>query len=73
MKITYDPRNDRLHILFRNVPIEYSQAEKAGMVFDYDETGRLVGLEILEASHQMYDPRSVEFLERETVPLTTKK
>jgi uncharacterized protein YuzE len=67
MKITYDPQNDRLHILLRNVPIEYSRTEKSGLVFDYDDADRVVGLEIPEASHQMYDPRSVEFQEREAV------
>lgn len=63
MKITYDPLNDRLHILFRSVPIEYSRAEPAGMVFDYDDADRVVSLEIRDASHQVYDPRSVEFHE----------
>ena len=65
MKITYDPHRDRLHILLRNAPIEYSRAEAdpAGMLIDFDDAGRVVGLEIRDASHRMSDPRSVEFRE----------
>ena len=66
MKITYDLTSDRLHILLRNAPIEYSsaEAEPTGMRIDYDDIGRVVSLEIRDASHRMADPRSVEFQER---------
>ena len=63
MKITYDPHNDKLHILFRSVPIEHTDSDKDGMSFDYDETEQVVDLEVRAASRQLNDPRSVEFLE----------
>lgn len=61
MKITYDPEVDVLRIIFSNVPIEESDEEKPGVIFDYDGYGNIVGLEILDASKRMDNPRSVEY------------
>ncbi len=61
MKITYDPEVDVLRIMFSNVPIEESDEEKPGVIFDYDQNGNIVGLEILDASMRMDNPRSVEY------------
>jgi uncharacterized protein YuzE len=61
MKITYDPEVDVLRIVFNNVPVEESDEEKPGVIFDYDKDGNIVGLEILDASQKMDNPRSVEY------------
>ena len=61
MKITYDPEVDVLRILFSNVPIEESDEDKPGVILDYDKDGNIVGLEILDASKRMENPRSVEY------------
>jgi uncharacterized protein YuzE len=61
MKITYDPEVDVLRILFSNTPIEESDGDKPGMVLDYDKDGNIVGLEILDASKRMENPRSIEY------------
>ncbi len=61
MKITYDPEVDVLRIIFSNVPIEESDEEKPGVIFDYDEDGNIVGLEIIDASKRMDNPCSVEY------------
>jgi uncharacterized protein YuzE len=61
MKITYDPEVDILRIVFSDTPIEESDEEKPGVIFDYDENGNIVGLEILDASKRMDNPRSVEY------------
>ena len=61
MKITYDPEVDVLCILFSNVPIEESDEDKPGVILDYDKDGNIVGLEILDASKRMENPRSVEY------------
>ena len=50
MKITYDPIEDVLQILFSNAPIEESDEEKPGMILDYDKDGNIVGLEVLLVS-----------------------
>lgn len=61
MKVTYDPEVDVLRIVFSNVPIEESDEEKPGMILDYDKDGNIVGLEILDASKRMENPRAVEY------------
>lgn len=61
MKVTYDPTVDVVRILFRDAPIEESDEEKPGMVLDYDREGNIVGMEILDASQRVEDPRTVEY------------
>ncbi len=61
MKVTYDPEVDVLRILFSNAAIEESDEDKPGVILDYDKSGNVVGMEILEASKRMENPRSVEY------------
>ncbi|MBW4632390.1 MAG: DUF2283 domain-containing protein [Iphinoe sp. HA4291-MV1] len=61
MKITYDPEVDVVRIIFSNVPIEESDEEQPGIILDYDQDGNIVGLEIIDASKRMDNPRSVEY------------
>ena len=61
MKITYDPEVDVIRILFSDAPVEESDEEKPGVILDFDKTGNIVGLEILDASRRMENPRSVEY------------
>lgn len=61
MKVTYDPEVDVLRILLSHAPIEESDEDKPGIIIDYDKAGNMVGLEILDASTRMENPRSVEY------------
>ena len=61
MKITYDTDVDVLRILFSNTPIEESDEGKPGVILDNDKDGNIVGLEILDASKRMENPRAVEY------------
>ena len=61
MKITYDSEVDVMRIIFNNSPIEESDEEKPGLIVDYDKEGNIVGLEILDASKQIDNPRLVEY------------
>jgi uncharacterized protein YuzE len=61
MKVTYDPEVDVLRIIFSNAAIEESDEDKPGVIIDYDVQGNVVGLEILNASARMENPRAVEF------------
>lgn len=61
MKITYDPEVDVMRIIFSGAPIEEIDEEKPGIILDFDKEGNIVGMEILDASHRMENPRSVEY------------
>ena len=68
MKVVYDPEVDTLTITFRDAPIEESDEEKPGLIIDYDREGNVVGLEVLNASRRMEDPRSMEYAVRASEP-----
>lgn len=61
MKVTYDPEVDVLRILLSNAAIEESDEDKRGVILDYDVSGNLVCIEILDASKRMENPRSLEY------------
>ena len=61
MKATYDPEVDVLRIVFSSAPVEESDEDKPGVILDYDKSGNIVGLEILDASKRLENPRSVEY------------
>ncbi len=61
MKVTYDPEVDVLRILFRDAPIEESDEDKPGIILDYDKEGNVVGLEVLNASQRIENPRALDY------------
>ena len=61
MNVTYDPKTDTLTVRFSPAPIAESDEEKPGLILDYDESGNLVGLEILDASKSVADPAHVDY------------
>ena len=61
MKVTYDPEVDVLRILFRDAPVEESDEDKPGIILDYDKDGNVVGLEVLNASQRVENPRGVDY------------
>ena len=61
MKVTYDPEVDVLRILFRDAPIEESDEDKPGVILDYDKEGNVVGLEVLNASQRIENPRALDY------------
>lgn len=61
MKVIYNPEVDVLRILFRDVAIEESDEGKPGVILDYDKEGNIVGLEVLNASQRVENPKAVEY------------
>ena len=61
MKVTYDPQVDVLRILFRDVPVDESDQDKPGDILDYDKDGNIVGLEVLNASRRLDNPKGVDY------------
>jgi uncharacterized protein YuzE len=61
MKVKYDQEVDVLTIRFSDKPVEESDQDKPGVILDYDRDGRMVGIEILNASKQIENPKSLEY------------
>ena len=61
MKIVYDQEVDVLRITFSESAIEESDDDKPGIIVDYDEDGNIVGLEVLDASSRIENPRALDF------------
>jgi uncharacterized protein YuzE len=62
MKIVYDPDADMLQISFSSHAVEETTQISPGFILDYDEDGRVVGLELRKASEKMDNPYAVNYL-----------
>ena len=50
MKTTYDPEADALYVRFADASIVESEEVADGVVLDFDAEGRIVAIELLDAS-----------------------
>lgn len=53
MRIHYDRREDALYLEFNNRPYAESDEVRDGVIFDYDKRGKIIGIEILNASRTL--------------------
>jgi YD repeat-containing protein len=56
MRVVYDPKTDTLTIVLSEAPVAESDEDRPGTVLDYDASGNLVSLEILDASRRVVQP-----------------
>lgn len=56
MKFHYDKKEDALSIRFEGGKYVESEEVREGILFDYDEKGKLIGIEILDASSKLSSP-----------------
>ena len=61
MKVIYDRETDILSVVFSDATVAESDEDKPGVVLDYDSTGNLVSLEILDASQRGSSPTQIEY------------
>ena len=61
MKVKYDKEQDILYLAFSNEAVYESDEEKKGIILDYSIDGKIVGMELLNASRQMENPAKVEY------------
>jgi uncharacterized protein YuzE len=62
MKVIYDPDKDILQITFTETTVEETAQLAPGLVFDYDDDGKIVGIEIAKASTMMDNPYAISYL-----------
>ena len=62
MKVTYDPRTDTLTVILKDkARVFESDEDKPGVILDYDKSGDLVSIEILDASTRVTEASKIEF------------
>ena len=61
MKVTFDQETDTLTVIFSEASVAESNEDKPGVILDYDASGNLVSLEILDASHRVMLPSRIEY------------
>lgn len=59
---------DTLTVIFSETPVAESDEDKPGVILDYDASGNLVSLEILDASRRVGLPTQIEY---QVVPVGT--
>jgi len=59
MKVVYDPETDTLSLIFRDDKISESDEIREGIIIDYNKEGRIVSMEILDASEQISEPQGI--------------
>jgi uncharacterized protein YuzE len=70
MHIRYDPEVDALSVIFRETTVTTRELAD-GIVAEYDDQDRLVGLEILDAGSRLDGPSIIREVTLEGVALAT--
>jgi len=68
VRITYDKEADALYIAFGEGPAIVEEVAE-GIALDWDSEGRLLGIEILDASKRLADPETLRRFALEALPL----
>ncbi len=60
MRMRVDQRADAVYLNLTDRPIKDSEEVADGIIVDYDAEGRIVGIEILDASKRTDDPAALK-------------
>ena len=53
MRTKYDPEADALYVRFADAPVVETEEVRPGVMFDFDAEGRIVAIEVLDASEHL--------------------
>jgi len=53
MKTIYDSETDALYVRFADTPVIESEEVAEGVILDFDADGRIVAIEVLDASRHL--------------------
>jgi uncharacterized protein YuzE len=67
MKVIYDRETDTLSLILAEGPVSESDELREGVIIDYGATGRIVSVELLDASERVAEPTSIAFELKEAV------
>ncbi len=59
MKVIFDQETDTLNLIFREDKIIESDEIREGIIIDYCKDGKIVSMEILDASEQISEPQGI--------------
>lgn len=59
MKIEYDQKADAMYIRLRAGKVAESDEVRPGLVFDFDDQGRVLGIEVLDVSLSTDNPHEL--------------
>ena len=65
MKVIYDPETDTLSLILREAKVKESDEIRDGIIIDYGEDGKVVSLEMLDASENVAEPHGIFYELRE--------
>lgn len=68
MKVIYDPQTDTLSVILRDAPIRESDELREGVIIDYGEDGKIVSIELLDASENVASPQGISYELKEAPP-----
>jgi uncharacterized protein YuzE len=59
VRVNYDEQTDTLTLIFRDASVAESDEPRPGIILDYDSSGNIVSIELLDASARVDEPGSV--------------
>lgn len=71
MKFHYDKPADAFYIRFDERPYAESDEVAEGVIFDYDKRGKIIGIEILDASRKL-SPVFRGSMRRRSIPVSAR-
>ena len=70
MKLQFDKKEDVLYIRFNDNKYAESDEVKEGIIFDYDSKGKIIGIEILDASKRLPSQFKAEMIKNSSAVKT---